>query len=145
MLDVAVILHAVSTIAMFGLIWFVQLVHYPLFVHVGSDGFPAFEIQHQSRTTWVVAPLMCVEAISAGALMLGVPSGGPRWIAALGVALVACNWLATAWLQVPCHRELANGYDAAVARRLVRTNWVRTIAWTWRVPIAVALLFMARA
>lgn len=145
MLEVAAILHAVSTIAMFGLIWFVQLVHYPLFVQVGSDEFTAYEMQHQRRTTWVVAPLMCVEAITAAALMFWVPSGGPRWLAALGFALVACNWLITALVQVPCHRRLAAGYDATVARRLVRTNWVRTMAWTCRVPIAVALLFTANA
>ena len=39
-------------------------------------------------------------------------------------------WLSTMVLQVPCHRRLETGFDAAVARRLVRTNWVRTFAWT---------------
>jgi len=140
MLEVAAIFHAVSTVAMFGLIWFVQLVHYPQFMFVGADGFTAYALQHQRRTAWLVAPLMCVETITAATLMFWVPFGGPRWIAGLGLALVACNWLATAFLQVPCHRKLAAGFDAAVVRRLVRTNWVRTISWTSRVPVAVMLL-----
>lgn len=140
MLEFAAFFHVVSTVAMFGLIWFVQLVHYPLFMLFGADGFVAYALQHQRRTAWLVAPLMSVEAITAAALIFWAPPGWPRWIAALGLALVACNWLATAFLQVPCHRQLAAGYDAAVVRRLVRTNWVRTIAWTSRVPVAVALL-----
>ena len=145
MLEVLAILHAISAIAMFGLLWFVQIVHYPLFSLVGAEGFTTYELQHQRRTTWVVAPLMCVEAITAVSLMFYVPSGGMRWIAILGFLLVACNWLATAFLQVPCHRRLATSYDADVAKRLVRSNWIRTIAWSVRVPIALALLYAVNA
>ena len=52
-------LHAASTLSMVGLIWFVQVVHYPLFARV-EQGFIAYEQIHQQRTTWVVAPLMPV-------------------------------------------------------------------------------------
>ena len=32
------LLHAAATLFMTGLIWFVQVVHYPLFARVGEDG-----------------------------------------------------------------------------------------------------------
>ncbi|HEX2205610.1 MAG TPA: hypothetical protein VHG91_20025 [Longimicrobium sp.] len=41
-------------------------------------------------------------------------------------------WLSTALLQVPMHGRLERGFDAAAHRRLVATNWVRTVAWTAR-------------
>ena len=34
-----VLLQLASTLAMVGLIWFVQVVHYPLFEKVGAGGF----------------------------------------------------------------------------------------------------------
>ena len=58
-------LHMFSTLAMVGLIWFVQVVHYPLFSSVGQSPFPEYERLHQKRTTLVVAPLMLIEALTA--------------------------------------------------------------------------------
>jgi hypothetical protein len=138
-------LHAVSTIALFGLIWFVQLVHYPLFHRVGPEGFAEYESSHQRRTSCVVAPLMCIEALTSVALMFSIHVGWPRFLALLGVVLVACIWLSTVLVQVPCHRKLTRGYDAEVTQRLVLSNWLRTVAWTCRTPIAVVLLVAANS
>ena len=55
------LLQLLTTLAMFGLIWFVQIVHYPLFVRVGEPGFRDYAGLHATRTTYVVAPLMLVE------------------------------------------------------------------------------------
>ncbi|HNO78427.1 MAG TPA: hypothetical protein PKN33_10245 [Phycisphaerae bacterium] len=132
-------IHAVCTIAMFGLIWFVQIVHYPLFHLVGRDEFVAYELRHQRLTTIVVAPLMIGEIATALALLYF--ESDLRWIWALvGFGLVFLIWLSTLCLQMPCHRKLESGYDAEVVRRLVRTNWLRAWAWAGRVVIAIYLL-----
>jgi hypothetical protein len=44
-------------------------------------------------------------------------------------------------LQVPLHQKLSSGFDAAVHRRLVATNWWRTVGWTLR---GVCLLLVMR-
>ena len=54
------LIQAAATLAMVGLIWFVQIVHYPLMAQVGRDSFAHYEASHTARTTWVVAPLMLV-------------------------------------------------------------------------------------
>ena len=69
MVDLVLTLHAVATISMVGVIWYVQLVHYPLMALVGNGNFPKFESEHQRRTTWVVAPLMLTEAATAVTLL----------------------------------------------------------------------------
>ena len=58
-----------------------------------------------------------------------------------GLALLAVIWLSTALVQVPLHRRLQGGFDAAAHRRLVRTNWLRTAAWTLRAALALRLAF----
>jgi hypothetical protein len=125
---------------MTGLIWFVQVVHYPLFTLVGAGGFPQYEDRHTRRTTLVVAPAMVIEALAALALLVMVPAGVPSPLAWLGAVLIGAIWLSTLAVQAPCHRELSRGYAARAARRLSVTNWVRTLAWTARAGLAAAML-----
>jgi hypothetical protein len=42
-------------------------------------------------------------------------------------------------MQVPCHNRLAERFDGSLVRRLVLTNWVRTLAWSARSGIALLL------
>jgi len=132
--------HAAATLFMTGLIWFVQLVHYPLFDRVGTAGFPAFQAEHMRRTTWVVGPPMLVEAVSAVLLWWSAPDRVPGWIHVAGLGLLVLIWGSTAFLQVPCHARLARGFDAETHRRLVRSNWIRVAGWTARTPMALWLL-----
>lgn len=121
--------HLAITAAMAGVLWVVQLAVYPLFDAVGSAGFTAYHRRYNRAVSCVVAPLMLAEAASALALVLqGVR--GPLFLGSL--ATLATIWLMTFFVQVPLHRQLARGYDAAVHRQLVLTNWFRTAAWTAR-------------
>ncbi len=132
--------HLGATIYMTGLIWFVQLVHYPLFAHVGTDGFVRYEALHTRWTTLAVGP-MFFEALTLPVLFLYAPVAQFNvavWIAA---ALVLINFASTALLQVPQHTRLTQGFDAAAHRFLVRSNWIRTSAWSLRSGILLALLW----
>ncbi len=140
LLDSLLALHAVSTLMMTGLIWMVQVVHYPLFLHVGEDAFCDYERQHARRITWLVGPLMLAEGASAAALLLWLPPGTARAPASIGVLLLLVIWGSTAFLQVPCHTRLGRGFDRAVVHRLVSTNWIRTVAWSLRGVLAVMLV-----
>jgi len=133
------LVHAAATLCMTGVIWFVQVVHYPLFHRVPS-GFRAYEEANMARTTWVVLPLMATELVAASWLVLEPSARFPELWAWAGLGLLGVIWMSTALLQVPCHHTLAQGYDAAVARRLVRTNWIRTLAWSARALLALAML-----
>ena len=133
--------HAASTWAMAGVILVVQIVHYPLFANVGSESFPAYESLHTQKITWVVAPLMLLELGTAIALVVWRPLGASALLVWIGLGLLGAIWLSTAAVQVPLHTELANGFDTAAHRKLVVTNWVRTVAWAARAFIAAALLY----
>lgn len=126
------LLHFAATTLMLGVIWFVQVVHYPLFGRVGAEGFTAYEAAHQRLTTWIVAPPMLLE-LGTGLLLLWRPPLQIErvwfWV---GMALIVVIWLSTALLQVPRHELLSHGFDPAAHRALVTSNWIRTVAWTAR-------------
>lgn len=64
-----------------------------------------------------------------------------RALALAGLPLLAAIWLSTALVQVPCHRRLAAGFEPRTARRLVRTHWIRTVAWSARAALATSMPF----
>ena len=139
MLNTILYLHLASTLIMVGVIWVIQLVHYPLFELVGRDNFVAYERSHTVRIGIIVMPTMLIEAATTiGLLALLEGVGGT--LACIGAMLLAVIWGSTALLQVPCHERLAVRFDEGAWRRLVRTNWLRTIAWSARGVLAVAVI-----
>jgi uncharacterized membrane protein len=126
------LLHAAATLFMTGLIWFVQVVHYPLFACVGAEQYRMYQTRHMTLTTWVVGPAMLIEGVTAIALVWQRPNFMSSTMAWAGLALVVVLALSTAMLQVPQHEKLANGFDAEAHKGLVRSNWLRTTIWSVR-------------
>jgi L-cystine uptake protein TcyP (sodium:dicarboxylate symporter family) len=120
-----------SSLMMTGLIWLVQLVHYPSFHHVDRGQFQNFSSFHTQNITYIVMPLMAVELLSSLVMVVKNPSLANVSV----IVLLAIIWLSTAFLSVPCHNQLAHGYDASVVDDLIRTNWIRTLAWTGKSAI----------
>lgn len=132
-----------ATLFMTGLIWTIQLVHYPLFARVGGAQFPAYHAAHTALISWLVGGPMLIELATGIASVASPPPWAPRWSVWLAAALLAAVWGATALLQVPAHNALGRAFSADVHRRLVAGNWVRTLAWSARG--ALLLWWLARA
>lgn len=139
-MNTVLFVQAGSTWAMVGLIWFVQIVHYPLFGHVGAEAFLEYEQVHKKLTTWVVAPLMFAELGAATWLCVARPASLPAWQTWLGLGLVAVIWFSTAFLQVPAHEALSAEFTAEQHEKLVNTNWIRTVAWSVRGVLVLVML-----
>jgi len=132
--------HCFATLCMVGIIWFVQIVHYPLFVSIDGRCFATYESEHQRKTTQIVAPLMLLELTSA-VLLFAIAS---TLLAIVGIVLLGVVWWSTFAVQVPYHQRLVREFDATIVRRLVFSNWLRTIAWTARGILSLVLLILAR-
>lgn len=139
------VLHAALTWALVGLILTIQLVHYPLFARVGAAGYAAYQREHVTRITWLVAPLMVAELGTGAWLALRPPPGVPAVSAWLGLGLILLIWLSTALVQSPLHGRLAAGFDAARHARLVTTNTWRTATWLARGALVAWWLMRALA
>ena len=133
------LVHAASTSAMMGLIWFVQVVHYPLMARVGAQDYALYQHAHMSRTTFIVAPLMLAE-MSTAILLIPMLGGAYYPLTLTGLSMLVLVWISTAALQVPAHKGLTQGFIDRAHRRLVATNWVRTLLWTLRTVLACVLI-----
>src|ERR671911_2979094 len=105
--------HAAATLFMVGVIWFVQVVHYPLFARVGTSSFSAYSLRHTRLTGLGVGPPMLLEAETAVALVVWTPPEISVSLVWMGLLLVAGIWLSTALLQAPRHTTLGRGFDPA--------------------------------
>ncbi len=131
-LDLLWKIHLFSTLFMCGLIWFVQIVHYPLFDRVEKCSFPSFESSHATRTGSVVAPVMIAEFLTAISLLGFSASLKASPLFLFSVVLLALIWISTFIVQVPLHNKLQSGFTKPLHQRLVTTNWIRTLCWSGR-------------
>ena len=122
--------------ALAGLIWTIQLVHYPLFALVGAAEWTRYGDEHRRRITWLAAPLMLASV--AVALLLVVQDGDGLRVLNAGLAVGV--FVLTGAVFAPMHGRLEHTASAPAIRALVRANWLRTVAWTAQVACAVALL-----
>jgi hypothetical protein len=125
-------MHFSSTLFMTGLIWFVQIVHYPLKAYVGPAGFADYQAAHVERTGWVVGLPMIVEALSGAWILVRFDSAQHIVLMWASMLVLLKVWLVTAAFSVRAHHQLSSGFTRGAHRMLVRTNWMRTAGWSVR-------------
>jgi hypothetical protein len=130
--------HLVATAVTAGMVWVVQLVVYPGFRAVGpTAAWSAYHRRHTCAMAAVIALPWAVQGLTVALLLLR--RTGP--LVLLTAALAALTVLVTVVVSVPLHTRLGVAYDDALARRLIRTNWWRTAAWTAGTCCAAALAY----
>jgi hypothetical protein len=103
------IIHAAITWALLGLMWTIQLEHYPLLKNVGHREFVFYHDRHMSLVSWLVGPLMMAEIGSAG-LLFYLGERSLPFVISLGA--LGSVWASTAIGQIPLHQKLTRGYHA---------------------------------
>jgi hypothetical protein len=134
------VINLTATCLMAGIIWFVQIVHYPLLAMVGVGDAREIAVEHQRRTGYVVGLPMVFEGLSTLALLVRTPEGVNSLLPWFGAALLAVALGCTVLLSVPLHAQMATTPTAQTGARLVSTNWPRTVAWSLRVVVCVVML-----
>lgn len=121
-------LQLIASTFLCGLIWVIQLVHYPTYRFVQENNFKDFQKFHQRWITVVVGPMMLVELGIALALL---SYGNNPWFW-LNLSSVLLIWAFTFCVSVPRHNQLTEARQTEVIESLIWTNWPRTILWTLR-------------
>ncbi len=133
-------LHLFATLLMTGVVWFVQLVHYPSFRFVSTEkGIEAVRF-HQRNTSYLVMPLMLTE-MGTGILLMS-----SSWITQYGnyllinLALLFLIWGVTFLRMMPIYRRLNQNMNEESISSLISTNWIRTALWTARAGLLFSFL-----
>jgi hypothetical protein len=131
-------IHLAVTWMLVGLIWIVQILVYPQFKKVAAAQFTDYHFAHCLGMALIIAPLLFTEIATSAWLLYA----GHRTLPfVISIGLIPVVWLCTALFQAPMHIKLMRGFDLPLIRRLILTNWIRTLAWTARgILVSLTLL-----
>ena len=125
-----------------GLIWTIQLVHYPSFFDVGESEYNNYQQNHMRNISLLVIPLMLLELGFGIYLQIEHLNHDINTLIYAATFLLLFIWGVTFFISSPLHGKLLGlGYNYENIDRLVRTNWLRTIAWTGRLIIFFIILY----
>lgn len=139
MSEIALLANTAGTLFMVGLIWFVQRVHYPLLAQVDVKDQISVGHEHQRRTSQVVGLPMAVEGVSTLVLLVARPDQVSAWLPWVGAFLLAISLGSTIFLSVPLHQKMISQPSIEIGKKLVATNWPRTISWSLRGVVCIAM------
>ena len=133
-------LHFSLTLYMTGVIWLIQLIHYPLFKLVGDKTFKDYHKGHIQKTSLAIAIPMVLELLTGLYLLIRYNEYRNNTSFLIASASLCLIWVVTFLISVPKHNILSNGLSDLAITALVKTNWIRTVAWTIRAIILFNLL-----
>ena len=119
---------------MVGVIWFVQIVHYPLYKNI-KEGFQGYERMHLRRTA------LLLEMVTALFLVGCAPEGIILKLAAYNLVILILIWITTLLFQISQHQKLAIRFSAHQHKLLLLTNWIRVVLWTLRGLLVAVIIF----
>lgn len=127
--DLIYVLHIFSCFFMTGLIWLIQLVHYPANRFINPQMFSAYQHFHQVTITLIVGPIMVLEVFTGLFIVFHESLSTSSLFNFAGLTVI---WLSTVFFSIPNHAKLEKEMDTKAMSRLISTNWLRTLAWTAR-------------
>jgi hypothetical protein len=112
-----------------------QLQHYGIYASVGEEHFADYmRANNRAAALPTIVPAMLL-LLSSLVLVLQRPGFIGPYEAGAGLGLNLVALLSTFVWQRPIQGQMAeSGYDEAKIRRLIATNWIRTIAY-WLIAI----------
>lgn len=122
------LIQIITTFSILGIIWFIQLIHYPLLNKI-QEGFAQYERAHLKRAVSFVGPLLIIDLIASIFLVAFEKSSLLLKLAAINLILNILYWLWTFLFQLQQHQKLSIGFSKVAIHKLVKSNWVRTIIW----------------
>ena len=125
--------HFLSTSLMVGIIWVIQLLHYPTFHFIKESDYVEFQHFHMQRISFIVVPVMIIELISGFMLVYYFRSN----LLILCLIILLVIWLITFVFFTKLHQSLLGGYDKIIVNKLVQINWSRTVLWSLRLIILI--------
>ena len=125
----------ISTSVMVGVIWVIQLLHYPSFHFINEKKYIEFQHFHMQRISFIVVPVMLIELASALLLSYFFRSS----LTIILLAILLGIWGITFIFFTNMHQKLTNGYDPSIVDKLVKINWPRTALWSLRLIILLSI------
>lgn len=110
------------------LIWIVQLVIYPSFLHYTTENLYSWHQKYTSRIAIMVVPLMLFQLIYGLIILFYFPTINHF----IYLALVIFLWVFTFLTFAPLHNKISNrNINNKLLTILIYRNWIRTFLWSF--------------
>lgn len=143
MIQTVLVINLFSSFFLCGLIWTIQIVHYPMFLRLDKDNFTSHIAFYGHRISFIVAPMMVAELVTSAILIFTSPTY--FFFHVSGFIAVSLIWGITFFVQVPLHNHLAIIRDKQTIHTLIRSNILRTIFWSIKAEPGIIILYRLSA
>lgn len=131
--------------------WYIQVVHFPMFRFVGNDRFEQYYKELKMKNTLLFFPLFSLEIFTSVTLLLSFTmvsdftASVQNQFFLVGFSLILLFVLHLVNFQIirPLLASLHTDTDGKKHQRLVRMQWIRTLGWTIRLIILLSMIFTA--
>ena len=131
--------HLIFSAIMVGVIWVIQLVHYPSFHFIDKDIYDSFQKFHMNKISIIVVPVMILELATGVLLLIG---NSKNILIIISFCMLILIWGITGLFFSDVHGKLISGYNELIVNKLVSMNWIRTVLWTFKM---ILLLYLSYA
>ncbi len=109
------------------LIWIIQRIVYPSFLHYSTENLVVWHREYTSRFIFIVIPLMLAQlGISIYQVITFT-----NLYTLLSLVIIILIWISTFLQFVPIHSNISKGnVSEKMLKVLVKKNWLRTVLWT---------------
>jgi len=134
------IAHLIFSSIMTGVIWVIQIVHYPSFHFIEKELYTAFQKFHMNKISIIVIPIMLAELITG--IMLLFDKSSKSFFLITSLIILILIWAITGVFFSKVHSKLIFGYQELVVNQLVVMNWIRTLLWTLRLFFLLCFVYL---
>lgn len=138
--NILLFIHAFATWMMIGLIFFVQVVYYPLYVRL-KDHFTPYDKKDIKHMGYLVAPVFFFEFISAVILVFyKYDDFVYRILSLVNLLMLISIWVVSYILQVRRFGKHTLVFIDKMHHFLLTSNWYRTCVWFLRGLVVLSML-----
>lgn len=132
--------HILLCIAVTAVIWFMQVVQYPLIPFVDAAQWKSFCEKKRMQTIMISYPLMAFEALSGITLLL-IAVQSPAYVPLIVSMLLlgVLHVFSFMYLQ-PLFKKIQSPVDLVSIQKFKKTHWIRTIGWSIRLLILLGII-----
>lgn len=132
--------HFMLCIAVTAILWFMQVVHYPLFAFVDKTRWSEFTERKRRQTMMILYPLMAFEALTGITLILMASQSATYIFLALEVGLLAVLHIYNFMYFNALVKKITGPEDSLNHQRCVKMHWIRTAGWSLRLVLLIFII-----
>lgn len=131
----------ISTLLIAGILWFVQLVHYPLFNEMPAKNMVNYGYYHMQKISGIINLLFIIDFITIVFLLLLVNSDLSATLMLINISIFLFIVILTRITFLPIYQQISKNPNSILITKLINLNWIRTLVWSLKVIFMLIIFF----